>query len=70
MGETNKSALRLNFDRRLMLQFRGSTITSDVGLLSRLALDDRLRLTDTAVDMLADARSNVASRINVLDKIK
>ena len=27
-GETDRSALRLDFDRRLMLQFRGSAITS------------------------------------------
>ena len=56
-GEADKGALRLDFDRRLMLQFRGSTITSDAGLLAYRELDNALRLTDTAADMLADART-------------
>src|SRR4051812_38068869 len=61
-GEADKGALRLDFDRRLMLQFRGSTITSDAGLLAYRELDNVLRLTDTAADTLADARTGKNGR--------
>jgi hypothetical protein len=62
MGEANKGALRLDFDRRLLLQFRGSTITSDAGLLAYRELDDALHLTDTAADTLADVRTGKNGR--------
>ena len=54
-GEANRGALRLDFDRRLLLQFRGSAITSDAGLLPYRELDDAVGLTDTAANTLADA---------------
>src|SRR4051812_12272816 len=61
-GEADRSALRLDFDRRLMLQFRGSTITSDAGLLANRELDDALHLTDTATDKLADVHTGKNGR--------
>ena len=56
-GEADKGALRLDFDRRLLLRFRGSAITSDAGLLPYRELDDTLGLSDTGAGTLADART-------------
>jgi Transposase DDE domain group 1 len=61
-GESNGEALRLDYDRRLTLQFRGSVVTSDAGLLAYRELDDALGLSDLASERLADARTGKNGR--------
>ena len=60
-GEADKGALRLDFDRCLMLQFCGSAITTDAGLLAYRKLDDTLELTDKSAGTLAEARTRKKS---------
>jgi hypothetical protein len=55
-GEADRGALRLDFDRRLLLQFRGWTITSDAGLPAYRELHDSLSPTAWGADTLANAR--------------
>ena len=57
MGENANAQLRMHFDSRVRLEFRGATITSDAGLLAVRELDDALGMTRLAADSLKDSRT-------------
>ena len=65
MGESTNACATLRFDRRIRLEFRGATITSDAGLLACRELDDALGLTETADECLQESRGgrNVQHRL-------
>ena len=46
----------MDFDRHLKLEFRGSTVTSDAGLLTYRELEDALGRTGLAASGLQDIR--------------
>ena len=60
-GESRDGVLKLDFDRRLVVQFRGSVVSSDAGLLAYRELDNALGLSAVAGETLADARTGKAS---------
>ncbi len=57
MGDDKKTPLKLDFDPKVRLDFRGAAITSDAGLLACRELDHALSLTDSADDFLKESRT-------------
>jgi hypothetical protein len=57
MGESRKDTLRVNFDRKLKLEFHGVKVTSDAGLLAYREIDDVFGLTDMVACELRDNRT-------------
>ena len=57
MGDSYHDPLRVDFDRQIKLEFHGSTVTSDAGLLPYRELDEALGLTRTVASGLHDTRT-------------
>ena len=62
MGDRQDDPLRVDFNRQIKLEFHGSTVTSDAGLLADRELDDALALTTTAANTLLDSRTGQNSQ--------
>ena len=61
-GESRKPYLRVEFDRRLKLEFHRSKITSDAGVLAHREMADVLGLTDLRGAALSDLRRGKNTR--------
>ena len=66
-GAGSERGDRLDFDRRVRLEFRGAQLSSDGGLLVMRELDDALGLSGLASAALCDNRTgkNIVHRIDV-----
>ncbi len=65
MGEARKDALRLDFDHKLKLEFHGTKVTSDAGLLAYRELDEALGLTSAIDSELRDNRTGKNTRHSI-----
>ena len=70
MGESKDGVLRLDFDRRLRLEFHGSKVSSDSGLLPYRELDDAVGLTEIAGDALTDTRRGKNGRHGLVGQFR
>ena len=69
-GALGSDSSRLNFDRRLKLEFQGSSVTSDAGLLPFRELDDVLGLMVIAGQTLADGRTGRNGRHDLIGMLR
>ena len=69
-GEPRTPHLRVDFDRRLKLEFHGSRVTSDAGLLAYRELDHALGLTDVAGDLFQDSRTGKNGRHGMVGQFR
>ena len=69
-GEASDAALRVTFGPRLKLEFHGSKVTSDAGLLPIRDLDDALGLTDLTGEVLVDTRTGQNSRHTLIAQLR
>ncbi len=70
MGEAGQGVSRVEFDARLKLEFHGSRVTSDAGLLAFRELDDALGLSELAGQALADGRTGRNGRHSLLAQFR
>src|SRR3954467_2068242 len=69
-GEAQDPGIGLAFDRRLKVEFHGTRVTSDGGLLACRELDDVLGLSETAGDVLTHTRTGANGRHTLVGQFR
>jgi len=69
-GEGQKEVLRPDFNRSIMVDFRGARITSDVGFLLLREMDERFGVIDPMDYYLDDPRSPVHTRHSLVQMVR
>ena len=69
-GESSRPHLRVDFDRRLKLEFHGSKVTSDAGFIAYRELDDALGLPEIAGNVLTDTRRGKNGRHGLVGQFR
>ena len=67
MGERQNQPFQLSFNRLLRVDFQGSRVTSDGGLLVVRELDERLSLTGLIQNHLVDSRTGRNTQFPLAD---
>ncbi len=70
MGDRRKQALRVQFDGKLKLEFHGTKITSNAGLLAFRELDEAFRLTEKGSTVLSDCRQGKNTQHTMLAMLR
>ena len=61
MGETTNQPLQLSFNAALKVEFQGSRVTSDGGLILVREMDERLDFSDLIAQHITDPRGRTCS---------
>ena len=69
-GGSQKEALRPDFDRSILVDFRGARISSDTDFLLLREMDERFDIIDPKSDCLEDRRSAVHTRHSLVQMIR
>ena len=70
MGEKQNGPFQLSFNAALKVDFQGSRVTSDGGLIVVRELDERLGLGDLIVQHLADSRRGKNTQLPLADLLR
>jgi len=69
-GESQKEVIRPDFNRAIMIEFQGATISSDSGFILLREIDKRFRIIDPMKDCLKDLRSPAPTKHALVQMVR